>query len=131
MKFSFENFFNKYDQIRRKLDLASFTEVILKRKEDFIFCVMLDSSRAMWRSPRQLTIFHHTAQKMNFSIKGFFSKCDQIRSFLRIWSQLPKKSLKENFIFCAVSLSCMYMIYLLFSRGMYEVSKNLNNVSIW
>ena len=25
-----------------------------------------------------------TAQKMKFSIKGFSSKCDQIRSFLRI-----------------------------------------------
>ena len=25
---------------------------------------------------------YHTAQKMKFSIKEFFSKCDQIRSFL-------------------------------------------------
>ena len=39
---------------------------------------------------------------MKFSIKGFFSKYDQIRSFLRIWSLLLKKSLMENFIFCAV-----------------------------
>ena len=39
---------------------------------------------------------------MKFSIKDFFSKCDQIRSFLRIWSHLPKKSLIEKFIFCAV-----------------------------
>ena len=39
------------------------------------------------------------AQKMKFSIKDFFSKCDQIRSFLRIWSHLLKKSLMENFIF--------------------------------
>ena len=44
-----------------------------------------------------------TAQKMKFSIKGFFSKCDQIRSKLRIWSHLLQKSLTENFIFCAVS----------------------------
>ena len=42
-----------------------------------------------------------TAQKMKFSIKDFLSKCDQI-SFLRIWSHLLKKSLMENFIFCAV-----------------------------
>ena len=44
-----------------------------------------------------------TAQKMKFSIKDFFSKCNQIRSFLRIWSHLLEKSLMENFIFCAVS----------------------------
>ena len=41
-------------------------------------------------------------KKMKFSIKDFFSKYDQIRSYLRIWSHLLKKSLMENFIFCAV-----------------------------
>ena len=45
-----------------------------------------------------------TAQKMKFSIKDFFSKCDQIRSKLRIWSHLLKISLMENFIFCALIL---------------------------
>ena len=40
--------------------------------------------------------------KMWFSIKDFFSKCDQIRRKLRIWSHLLKKSLIENLIFCAV-----------------------------
>ena len=40
---------------------------------------------------------------MKFSIKDFFSKCDQIRSLLRVWSHLLKKSLMENFIFCAVT----------------------------
>ena len=44
----------------------------------------------------------NTAQKMKFFIKDFYSKCDQNRSFLRIWSHLLKKSLMENFIFCAV-----------------------------
>ena len=43
-----------------------------------------------------------TAHKMKFSNKDFFSKCDQIRSFLKIWSHLLKKSLMENFIFCSV-----------------------------
>ena len=38
-------------------------------------------------------IYHCT--KMKFSIKDFSSK-------LRIWSHLLKKSLMENFIFCAV-----------------------------
>ena len=40
-----------------------------------------------------------TTKKMKFSIKDFFGRCDQIRSFLRIWSHLLKKSLMENFIF--------------------------------
>ena len=39
---------------------------------------------------------------MKFPIKDFFSKCDQIRRFLQIWSHLVKKSLSENFIFFAV-----------------------------
>ena len=42
------------------------------------------------------------AQKTKFSIKNFFSKCDQIRRKLQIWSHLLKKSLIENFIFCVV-----------------------------
>ena len=33
---------------------------------------------------------------MKYSIKGFFSKCDQIPTFLLIWSHLLKKSLMEN-----------------------------------
>ena len=42
------------------------------------------------------------AQKMKFPMKGFFSKCDQIRSFLWIWSHLLKKSFMENLILCAM-----------------------------
>ena len=41
---------------------------------------------------------------MKFSINDFFSKYDQIRSFLRIWSHLLKKCLMENLIFlCSVT----------------------------
>ena len=47
----------------------------------------------------------NTAQKMKFFIKDFFSKCDQIRRKLRIWSHLLKKSLMKNIIFCAVKLT--------------------------
>ena len=42
---------------------------------------------------------------MKFSIKDFFSKCDQICSFLRVWSHLLKESLLENFNFlCSVNV---------------------------
>ena len=46
-----------------------------------------------------------TAQKIKFSIKGFFSKCDQTCSFMRIWSYLLKTYLMENFIFCTVHVT--------------------------
>ena len=49
-----------------------------------------------------------TAHKKMSSITDFFNKCDQIRSFLRIWSHLLKKSLMENFIFCAVDVFSGY-----------------------
>ena len=47
-------------------------------------------------------------KKMKFPIKGFFSKYDQIRSFLRIRSHFLKKSLMDNFIFCAVGVPLRY-----------------------
>ena len=40
----------------------------------------------------------HIPQKMKFSIKDFFSNRKR-----RIWSHLLKRSLMENFIFCAMS----------------------------
>ena len=41
---------------------------------------------------------------MKFSIEDFFGRCDQIRSFLWIWSHLLKKYSMENLIFCAVKV---------------------------
>ena len=51
------------------------------------------------------TILISTTQKKKFTIKDFFSNCDQNRSFQRVWSHLLKKSLIENFIFCAEFIS--------------------------
>ena len=45
-----------------------------------------------------------TAQKRRFSIKDFLSKCNDIHSFLLIYSHLLKKSLMENFIFYSLRL---------------------------
>ena len=44
------------------------------------------------------------AQKKKFSIKDLFIKCDQIHT--ADLSQLVKKSLMENFFFCAVNEAC-------------------------
>ena len=60
-------------------------------------------SHPSYQLERTISHSNLTAQKMKFSIEDFSSKCDQIRSKLRIWSHLLKKSLMENFIFCAVS----------------------------
>ena len=46
--------------------------------------------------------------KIKVSIKDFFSKYDQIRRKLRIWSHLAQKPLMENLILCAVTLSNIY-----------------------
>ena len=45
------------------------------------------------------------AQKMKFSMKDFFSKFDQTRSFRQMWSHFPKKSLMENIIFCSLFIN--------------------------
>ena len=37
-------------------------------------------------------IIANTAQKMKFSVKNFFGKCDLIHRKLRIWAHLLKKS---------------------------------------
>ena len=63
----------------------------------------------------------HSTKKMKFSIKDFFTKCGQIRSFLSIWSHLLKKSIMENFHFYAACLWVAYALLLQrpFSRNTY------------
>ena len=48
-------------------------------------------------------LYSFIQKKMKFSIKDFFSKCDQIRSFLRIWSHLLKKFLRKTTFFVKYS----------------------------
>ena len=60
---------------------------------------------------------------MKFSNKDFFSKCDQSRRKLRIWSYLLKKSLMENFTFCAV-LNPLLLNFIAISRNFSKIKKN-------
>ena len=53
-------------------------------------------------------ILINAAQKMQFSIEDFFSKCNQIRRKLWIWSHLIKKSSMKNEIFLCSSLFTKY-----------------------
>ena len=64
-----------------------------------IMNINFDSCDVMISISTEVECISDTTQKMKFFIKDFFSKCDQIRSFLRIWSHLLKKSLMETSIF--------------------------------
>ena len=71
-----------------------------------------------------------TSQKIKFSIKDFFSKCDQMWSLLWIWSHLLNKSWMENFIFCAAMKTLVVLIYLAwllkFSHFYYMIQRDNN-----
>ena len=64
------------------------------------------SKRAKPFTHNSIKLTINTALKTKFSIKDFFSKCDQIHTKQKqwIWSHLLKKPLMENSIFCAVLL---------------------------
>ena len=74
------------------------------------FCIVFTKNNKIFKKKKngQYTIFRQFlpkfGQKSIFQIfiKDFFSKCDQISSFRRIWSHLMNKSLMENFIFYVV-----------------------------
>ena len=79
-------------------------EMLLEEFVQKVFCKK-DVLKSLKKKIRKVTAVDvYTAQKMKFSIKDFFSKCNQILRKLRIWPHLPKKSLVENFIFCALLL---------------------------
>ena len=70
------------------------------------FCLILFESNQIliskFRSNEFITLFCSFSLTLHSTKMKFSIKCDQISSFLWIWSYLLKKSLMENFIFCAV-----------------------------
>ena len=64
--------------------------------------------------------FTFTTQKM----KDCFSKCDQIRNFLQIWSHLQKKSLIETSFFCAVSTELVHFLATIRSSCRWNIHSN-------
>ena len=68
------------------------------------FNIVLMFFSATWNKYQSIT-----AQKIKLCIKNFFSKCDQIRGRLRIWSDLLKKYSIGNFIFlCSAWSKSLY-----------------------
>ena len=103
--------------------------IYLNQEKSCIFLCSLHISMRLWDvgyamgypldTGSKLNAQNVTAQKMKFSIRYFFSKCDQIPSFLRVWSHLLKKSLMEKFIFCAehvLNVVCTFNLFPV-SRG--------------
>ena len=56
---------------------------------------------------------------MKFSVKDFFGKYEQICSFLQIWSDLLIKFSSEKLIFCAVTMTTLYL------NNFFETWKNI------
>ena len=64
-----------------------------------LYLLMLSKGICLWEP---VTV--NTAQEIKFSIKDFFSKCDQIRRKLRICSHLLKKPSMENILFFVLEM---------------------------
>ena len=86
------------------LDLLPLVPKTISKKQLNYFEFWVDRAGKMHHqnSPVTSTSGALTVQE-RFFIKDFFSKYYQIPRRQRIWSYLLKKSLMENFIFCAVT----------------------------
>ena len=62
-------------------------------------CVMKKLSIICTDKVLQENITAYITQKMIFSVKDFFIKCEQIRNFPQIWSHLLNEFLMKSYIF--------------------------------
>ena len=65
---------------------------------------------------------------MKFSIKDFFSKFNQILSFLRIWSHLPKKFLMASDVQDVVLISYVPSVYFVYPPRSFRFVNNATSV---
>ena len=103
-----------YTKITKKPVLGEILEACMEshnKIDRYVVFVASNKEKIIGHLPKRKSAKYAktAAQKMKFSIKDFFSKCDQIRSFQLIWSNLLKKTLMENFIFCAVNYILLFM----------------------
>ena len=59
---------------------------------------------------RAAIFLHKIIQKMKFSMKDFFSKCDQIRWKLQIWFTFTEEILNGKLIFLCSTNSDVYLV---------------------
>ena len=92
---------------RNFLDRVSYHSSCKVNASKIIFLAYIFSKNLLQNSYRKkrkrfTNLYLSLHKKWSFPVKDFFSKCDQIRNFLSIWSHLVKKSLMENFSYCTV-----------------------------
>ena len=100
MLFKLEEFFEKKLELKKFLKIRKKIKVLIDVKNS-PEKVLYDLYITICNPYKGINSPYHCT-KIKFSIEDFFSKCDRIGSFLWIWSHLLKRSLKQNFIFCAV-----------------------------
>ena len=104
------------------------------------FCIAFVSCNPWkWNMLFKFYFVSNAAQKMKFSIKDFFSKCDLISRKLRIWSYLRKKSLMENLNFVQYFIlefySCLLdksvtQIILLLENQLFEKQVTFDKINV-
>ena len=110
----------------------------LKTRNNFILQSTIVTKYVKQEDRKLIPIVIFNAQKLKFSIKDFFSKCNQISRRLRIWSHLLKKPLINKFIFWAVLYdhltlfsSCVLYFYCNFLSSYQEMAAVLFNFQMW
>ena len=73
----------------------------------------------------KIKVSTHIVQKMKFSMKDFFSICDQIRRKLQIWSHLLKKSFMESLSSSALTIPLSYFNYVIVLNSFFSQQKHI------
>ena len=99
--YHYQNNFDQENNINRTFTVLLFYLALLLILHLLLF-LSSDLNQSHFINPEISDLLTTLYKKMKFFIMGFFSKCDEIRSKLHIWSHLLKKLLMENVIFCTV-----------------------------
>ena len=78
----------------------------------------------------KIKVSTHIVQKMKFSMKDFFSICDQIRRKLQIWSHLLKKSFMESLSSSALTIPLSYFNYVIVLNSFFWQQKHITLLKI-
>ena len=117
-----------YTDNKSLVDTINLTKTLTEKRLQVDICTIRKMIKK--QEVKQIT-WCDTAQKIKFSFKDFFSKCNQIRRNLQIWSHLLKKSLKENIPFlCSMIADLNWLTVLVLLDCFTIVVFNLKECSV-